>query len=202
MNALPSAIRSGQKATSVFIPCAASRSSTSRVTPGYTVERSTKSWSSRRCGTSAATASGTACVSGFRCSSTGVPTTTITASALATSAGSVEARKSPASIICDKIAGASGSSKGIVLPLTKSTATGLMSKATTDMPARANAIANGRPTWPQPPTTQRLAIGIDLNCTPEPKPRPFIHMSQMRTSVGFSNVNVQGTSTTSAGISI
>ena len=58
--ALPSAMRSGQNATSTSRPSSRDSRSTIAVTPGYTVLRSTRSWPSRSSGTMSAIAFGTA----------------------------------------------------------------------------------------------------------------------------------------------
>ncbi len=58
--ALPSAIRSGQKLTSSTLPCLVSSRSTRAVTPGYTVERITRCWPSRRWSTMSSMARTTA----------------------------------------------------------------------------------------------------------------------------------------------
>ena len=75
--ALPSAMRSGQNATSTSSPRRATRRSTMAVTPGYTVLRSTRSWPSTRLAAISSIAACTAWRSGFRCSSIGVPITMI-----------------------------------------------------------------------------------------------------------------------------
>jgi len=69
--ALPSAIRSGQNATSMLTPRAAIIFSTRAVTPGKTVERRMRSWPSRSQGAQPPRARGIAVWSGLRCSSTG-----------------------------------------------------------------------------------------------------------------------------------
>ncbi len=110
--ALPSAIRSGQNATGTSAPRPAIIFSTRAVTPGKTVERRTMSCPSRRYGAQPPSARGTAPWSGFRCSSTGVPTTTMTCSAVPTTAGSAEARSRPPATTRSSTGPAPGSSNG------------------------------------------------------------------------------------------
>ena len=93
--ALPSAIRSGQKATSMALPRRATRRSTIVVTPGNTVLRRTRSCPSTSSSATASIALTTAWGSGFRCSSTGVPTTTTRCSLSPTDAASGEAVRAP-----------------------------------------------------------------------------------------------------------
>ena len=93
--ALPSAIRSGQNATSIDTPRPTIIFSTRAVTPGKTVDRRISSWPSRRYGAQPPSAFGIAVWSGFRCSSTGVPMTTTTCSAEPTIDGSAEAWSRP-----------------------------------------------------------------------------------------------------------
>ena len=156
--ALCSAIRSGQNATSRSRPRPAMVRSTSAVTPGNTVLRNTSSWPSRKYGSQSDNARGMACGSGLRCSSTGVPITTITFSAVATTAGSVDALISPAARPARSNGSAPGSMNGRMPALTRSTASCEMSCTTTDAPRWASAMASGRPTWPPPPTTTTSAV--------------------------------------------
>ena len=125
--ALPSAIRSGQNATSIDTPRPTIIFSTSAVTPGKTVERSTSSWPSRMYCEQPASAFGIAVWLGLRCSSTGVPITTTTFSAVPTMAGSVEAVSRPAATARSRSGAAPGSSNGSLAAFTRATASSLTS---------------------------------------------------------------------------
>ena len=125
--ALPSAIRSGQNATSISTPSPATIFSTSAVTPGNTVERSTSSCPSRRNGAQPPSAFGIAVWFGFRCSSTGVPITTTTCSADPTTDASVVANRRPPATARSSIGLAPGSSNGSCAAFTASTAASLTS---------------------------------------------------------------------------
>ena len=149
--ARPSAMRSGQNATSRFNPLPASIRSVSAVTPGCTVLRRIISWPWRRYSTQRSIAFGTAPRSGLRCSSTGVPTITTIVSALRTLAGSVVARRRPSRTAAVIGSWAPSSANGSSPRLTVSTAVALMSYSVTVSPRDASAIPRGSPTRPQPP---------------------------------------------------
>jgi len=119
--ALPSAMRSGQNATSMSRPRSPTSRSTSAVTPGYTVLRSTSSWPSCSDEAMSAIAAGTALRSGLRCSSIGVPMTTITCSTSPITSDDVLARRRPDAINVGSSSAAPGSSKGITPSLTSAT---------------------------------------------------------------------------------
>ncbi len=97
-------------------------------------------------------AAGTALGSGVRWSSTGVPTTTITCSAVLTTAESALATSRPEATTSSRAGWAPFSWKGILADWTSSTTRRLLSNKVTDRPAAAKAMPNGRPTWPHPPT--------------------------------------------------
>ena len=125
--ALPSAIRSGQNATSIATPRPTIIFSTSAVTPGNTVDRRISSWPSRRYAEQPPRAFGIAVWSGFRCSSTGVPMTTTTCSAEPTIDGSAEARRRPSATTRSSTSAAPGSSNGSWPAFTVATAAWLTS---------------------------------------------------------------------------
>jgi hypothetical protein len=125
--ALPSAIRSGQKATSISRPSLVIIFSTSAVTPGNTVLRRTSNCPSLRNSEQPPSALVMAICLGFRCSSTGVPMTTITCSAVATIAGSADASRRPAPSIRLSTSSAPDSANGIRPELTVATAASLTS---------------------------------------------------------------------------
>ena len=78
--------------------------------------------------------------------------TTMTISDELITDGSEVAKKVSAARTVLRIVGASGSSNGMLPALTSSTADWFISNEAVVSPARANARARGRPTWPHPPT--------------------------------------------------
>ena len=127
----PSAIRSGQNETKTPGCFEANQSSTFRVTPGKTVDRRITSCPWWKNSERSLKRSSTAFGSGFRCSSTGVPTTTTTTSASLTEDLSVEATKCPDSITRTSKSGAPASMNGIRPSLSARTAASSRSSAVT-----------------------------------------------------------------------
>src|SRR5215831_4003236 len=169
--ARPSAMRSGQNATSMSTPRLATIFSTRAVTPGYTVLRRIRIWPAAKCAAQPCMAFGMADWSGSRFSPTGVPMTTITCSPVPTIAGSVEATRLPAAIARSIAGAAPGSAKGILAEFTHATADSLMSKMPTRRPREAKAMARGRPTCPHPPITtmsRAKGTGRDVSATRPP----------------------------------
>ena len=84
--------------------------------------------------------------SGLRCSSIGVPMTTMTVSASPTAAESVVASSEPDSRTRARTGSAPGSMKGTRPALIALTVSALMSHTSTRAPRSASAIDSGRPT--------------------------------------------------------
>src|SRR5215468_8273918 len=169
--ALPSAMRSGQNATSMSTPSPATIFSTRAVTPGYTVLRRIRIWPGAKCGAQSCIAFGMADWSGSRFSPTGVPMTTITCSPVPTIAGSVAATRVPAATARSNAGEVPGSANGILAEFTHATADSLMSKMPTRRPREAKAMARGRPTCPHPPITtmsRAKGTGRDVSATRPP----------------------------------
>ena len=150
--AKPSAMRSGQKASSTSLPSARSHLRNFSVIPGYTVLRKTTSCPSFRYGRYESNVCRMGSNSGFRCRSTGVPTTKTTVSVSEISDGRRERVNLPVSRTRRSALSAPSSEKGISPRPILSWTAAFTSTAQTRFPRSASEMPSGKPTCPNPPT--------------------------------------------------